>query len=903
MSGTRWHRYLRFWRRDVRADVDDEIRFHFEARIDELVAHGLGPDEARHQASAEFGDVDEIRRGLVEIGDRVARRQERGAWLEALRQDVVYSARALRRTPVVSLTIVATLALGLGVNAAMFSLLDAVFMRPPAGVVHPGEVRRLWAEHTFRDGKQFWPGYDYASYDAMLATLGDQADLFAYTPPWPVAIGDGENPPKAMVSSANTAFFRVLGVHAAKGRLYTADEDRLAAPAHVVVVSDAFWRGRLDADPNVIGKSITFSREIRTSGKSAAYTIIGVTPPRFTGLDLDAVDIWRPIGAELPNDQKPWYRNPNINAFQIGFRLLPGAREGELRRRATIRLRGPGIGWARDTMTVAEFGSIVLARGPGKLESSVQVATRLGGVAIIVLVIACANIVNLLLARAVRRRREIAIRITLGVSRRRLVALLVTESTLLALTAAGTAALATLWAGSLLRRLLMPDIHWADSPLNPRVLVFAAAAALACGLVSGLVPALQVLAPDLTSALKTGSREGSTRSSRLRSALIVVQAALSVMLLVGAALFVRSLGNVEAFDVGYSVNRLAFTRLVNDYADTATKRAQSDRLLAMRERFQRIPGVEAVAYASMRPKYGLQFISYRPDADTLAHKKPDGIYTSVSAGYFGTSGMRILRGRDFRPSPSPADPYEVVVNQAMVDALWPHDNPLGRCIRFERAAPVCATIVGVVQTAIVDQVREDPSPHMYLQLDHMPVPGWGVGDVILRIDPRRMTAALADVRTLLRSEFPNVYSRSTTMAASMEPDYRPWRLGATLFTLFGLLALVVAGVGVYSSVSYGVSQRTHEFGVRIALGATTRNVLAQVLGEGLRTVAVGVIAGVALALAAGHLVASLLYGVAPSDPVAMFVAASFLVSIAAAASLVPAWRAAKADPVTAIRAD
>ncbi len=902
MTASRLYRYLRFWRRDVRADIDDELRFHFEARIEELVAQGATHDAARAQAIIEFGDVEAVRRSLREIGDRVARRKDRGEWFDALRQDVVYSARSLRRTPVVSLTIVVTLALGLGVNAAMFSLLDAIFVRPPTGVARPAEVRRLWVERHFSNGPQFWPGFDYASYDALSATVGDRADLFAYRYPVSSAIGGGEDPPKANVSDATANYFRVLGVRPAMGRFYSPEEDRVDAPAAVVVVSDAFWRSRLDGDPRVLGRTIEIKDGQYGRSTLRRYTIIGVAPARFSGIDLDAVDILRPIGSGMPAGKDPWYRNPRINGFQVGMRLAPDAREGELIQRVTNRLRGPGIDYLRDTAVVAQFGSVVRARGPGKLDSSVQVATRLGGVAIIVLIVACANIVNLLLARAVRRRREIAIRLTLGVSRARLVRLLVTESLLLALVAAVAAAFAALWGGTLLRQLLTPEIHWAESPLNARVVVFAGLAALACGIVAGLVPALQTLSPDLTSALKAGAREGSSRPSRLRSSLVVVQAALSVMLMVGAALFVRSLTNVESFDIGYSVDRLAFVSLANGALDSAARRAQSERLLAMRPRFERIPGVERVAYTSIRPKYGFQFTTYTPDADTLAHKKPAGIYTAVTSGFFAASGTRLLRGHDFSPSPSRAAPYGVIVNQAMADALWPQEDPIGRCIRFEES-PTCATIIGVAQTAMLNEVKEDPSPHMYLQLDHMPIGGWGVGDVVLRVDPGRTTAVLNEMRAMLRTEFPNVYSRSTTMAAAMEPEYRPWRLGATLFTLFGLLALVVAGVGVYSSVSYGVSQRTHEFGVRAALGATTRDVLGQVLREGLRTVSVGVAVGVGLALIAGRLVSSLLYGIKATDPSAMTIAAATLLLIAAIASLVPAWRAAQADPVEALRSE
>lgn len=906
MTASRWYRYLRFWRRDLGADIDDELRFHFEARIEDLVAAGLSPQVARERALQEFGNVEDVRRGLREIDDRVARRRARTEWLDALRQDVVYSARSLYRTPAVSVTIVITLALGLGANAAMFSLLDSIFLRPPPGVVEPGQVRRIWADRSSARGpatrlqppqRYFWRGFDYSSFDAMRTALVGHAELALYQTPLRLPLSDGEDPPTAAVTSASSNYFKVLGVRTEIGRFFSADEDRLDAPARVVVVSDGFWRRQLDADEHVLGRPLVLNGQ--------PYTIIGVAQPRFTGVDLDEVDIWRPLASRFAGASggMPWYRNPNVNGFQILFRLAPSAHESELAQRATAAVRAGRLVFLRDSTTSVRFGSINAARGPGELDSSVQVATRLGGVALVVLIIACANVVNLLLARAVRRRREIAIRLTLGVSRGRLARLLMTESVLLALVAVVAAVLAAMWAGTLLRVLLMPDVHWAESPMNWRVAVFSTVAALVTGGLAGLVPTLQSLSPDLANTLKSGSRQGSTQHSRLRATLIIVQTALSVVLVVGAALFVRSLDNVESLDIGYTVDRLAFVSLRNGSLDTAGQRAQSDRLLALAPRFGRIPGVEKVAYTSTRPRDGIQFTTYFPDADTLSGRKPAGIYTLVSPGFFSATGTRLIRGRDFVEGVGPGDPYSVIVNEAFANALWPRGDALGHCIRFNDLNTPCATIIGVVQTAMLDAIKEDPSPHMYAQMQHSPLRSWGVGDVVLRVDPGRIDAALTEMRAILRTEFPNTYSRSTTMAAAMEPEYRPWRLGATLFTMFGLLALIVAGVGVYSSVSYGVSQRTHEFGVRVALGATTGDVLSHVLADGLRTVGIGVAIGMGLTLAAGRLVASLLYQIKANNPGAMAIAALVLVTIAAFASLIPAWRAAKADPVEALRTE
>src|SRR5689334_5726746 len=252
----RWRRYVRFWRRDIEADVDDELAFHFQSRVAELTERGLRPDEARRQAHEEFGDVDVVRRHLHDIDRRIAKRSDRLEWLAGWRQDLVYSVRSLRRTPGVTLTVILTLALGLGANAAMFTLLNAVFLRPPAGVRQPAEVRRLWTELPFRSGRQFWSGYDYAQYEAVRGALAGRATTTTYFPPSEVKVGRGATSSAAMQSAAPSDFFAFLGVRPALGRFYTSDEDRLGAGQPVVVASYAYWRRALDADASVIGETI-----------------------------------------------------------------------------------------------------------------------------------------------------------------------------------------------------------------------------------------------------------------------------------------------------------------------------------------------------------------------------------------------------------------------------------------------------------------------------------------------------------------------------------------------------------------------------------------------------------------------------------------------------------------------
>ena len=887
----RWRRYLRFWRRDVPADIEDELAFHFQMRIGELTEQGLSPDAARRQALEEFGDVNTVRTSLEAIDQRVARRESRMEWVDSWRQDIAYAARSLRRTPGVTLTIVVTLALGLGANTAMFSLLNAVFLRPPAGVAKPDEVRRVWSEFMFRTGRQFWPGYDYAQYGELRKAIAGLGVATIYQQAEEVKVSRGASAPRALMARAPSDFFSLVGVRPSLGRFFTAEEDRLGKGQRVAVVSHAFWTRALGADTAALGQTIVLGGE--------PYTLIGVAERRFNGVDLSATEVWVPLATVGNIDEKPWWTDYRVNGFQILIRLADGVSDAAVDARATQTLRRPDVRRTGvDSLSVTRVGSIIADRGPGKKTQEVQVATRLGGVALIVLVIACANVVNLLLARAMRRRREIAMRLALGISRGRLARLILTESVLLA-TAAGVAAIiAAHWGGLALRALLLPNVHWAEMPVDWRVLVGALVAVVLAGLAAGVVPAIQSGSTKLTDVLKAGAREGYVRRSRLRSLLVIAQVALSVMLLTGAALFMRSLSNVRSLDLGFDASRLVFARVSFDTKDARRDSLASERFEEAARRMRAAPGVQAAALTAMRPMYGFSFVSYYPDADTVAHAKPLGMYWAVSPEYFATAGTRIIAGSGF-PAGSAATPPSVIVNTAMADALWPGESPLGRCVRFDKADGRCNTIVGVVETARWGKLIEEATPQFYLPLGNMPFPQ-GPRTIAIRTDEAMAPAVVRQLHSVIAEEFPGGEPLIERMSTVLEPHYRPWRLGATLFTLFGVLAGIVAALGVYSTVSYSVSQRTHEFGVRVALGAQFGDVMRHVLGEGLRVVWGGVVVGVALSLLAGRLVAALLYGVTPRDPAALSVVVVTLLAVATVAALVPAWRASRVDPLTAL---
>jgi putative ABC transport system permease protein len=825
------------------------------------------------------------------------------ASLDVLRQDLGYAWRSIRRTPGFTLMVVATLALGIGVNAATFSVLDRIYLRPPAGVVNPEGLRRVWTESFRTEGglPSSHQAMNYPMFRDIARALGDSTRAAVRTR-GTYRFGGTRKGPEVEVHYTSANYFDVLGVRPARGRFYTEEEARPHSGARMIVLSDRFWRSQLSADPSIIGRSVLLD--------TMRHTVIGIAPPAFDGIDLEPTKIWAPIGI-VP--QPRWlngklFESERMYGFHAFVRLDTPEDVSAFERRATPMLRQLNRRqWQNnpDTLMNVQTGSIVEARGPGKPGSELVISSRLTGVAVIVLLIASANVVNLLLARAVRRRREIAVRLALGISRARLMRLLTTETLLLALVAAVAATLVGWWGGNLLRSLLLPEIEWGEAALHWRVVAFTFAVALVAGFVAGIIPAIQFSRPQLTRALKEGARDGMLHRSRLRSGLLVAQAALSVVLLAGAALFVRSLQNVKQMDIGFDVGQTIFAWIAFEPGQSPGEGVVGPVYLDLEQRLSARPGIERVARTGIQPMGGFSFFSFYWGADsseTLTKKFP--VMTAVSQSYFATLGLRMLRGRTFDEGVGAAN--QVVVNDPMARMLWPDRgiDVLGECIRFEKRDAPCHTVVGVVETSRRSTIIEEPAPQYYLALGVPQTKTWGAGgSLIVRASPGANVAAIREVGTALRQAFPAGDPVIQSMSDDLDSQYRPWRLGATLFTGFGLLALLVALIGIYSSVSYAVNQRTHEFGVRIALGARLRDVLNQVVGEGLRVIAVGVVIGVMLALAAGRLVSAMLFGVQPTDPSAMLLASCTLLIVAVLAALVPAARAARVDPVTALRAE
>lgn len=864
-------------------EVEREIRFHLDREAMQNQGLGLGERDAQDAARRQFGNVTYVREEV--------RRMSGQEWIDRLKQDFSYAARGLRHSPGFTAAVVLTLGLGLGVNAAMFTFLDRVFVKPPAGVVAPHEIRRLYAGLYRKDepnARWFVPYLWYPQIREIRRGMDSSVVLGLFeeqTDSASVTVGDATS--WVQRGWASTDYFRVLGVRPQLGRFFDAAEDDIANPASVAIITHAMWQRTFNSDPAVVGKTFRI--------KYRPVTVVGVAPEGFSGIDLSRTDFWMPIGnVGTPVRGMPWYETYNGD-MSIVTRFADAAAE---QRFLDVASRAAPVGKVQyfgDSTAEVKSGPIMASVGPGKAAKEESIALRLGGVAMIVLLITLANVSNLLLVRATRREREIAIRRALGVSRGRLFEQLLSESLLLAVIGGAVALLLAFWVGAALRGLLLPEVKWATGVLDLRVVGFAGVAAIATGLLVGLAPAVHAWKPDLLSTLRAGGKSGAYRRSHLRNGLLVAQAALSVVLLVGSGLFVRSLRNVRSVDLGFDFERTHVLRVVADTGSLAKDMTAA--MPDLLERIGRIPGIESVAAASQGPMLGVSFSQlFLPGHDSLplVFGRRSAGQKTVTPGYFRTVGQRVLAGREFVKGDAPS----IIVSEPMAKAYWPGESPLGKCLVLGPQNGPCLPVIGVVaKTNQMQIVEDDPIAQYYTN-------GTTTPTVVMRIPPGRRDAILTMVTSEVRRLVPRaIVVRVRPMEEIFGSSLRPWKLGATLFTAMGVLALIVAGIGVYSVIAYATSQRANEMGIRIALGARVQDIARLVVTGGLQVIGIGILLGVALAYAGGKLVASLLYGISPRDPAVMTIAALILGLIGIAACMIPALRASRVDPVEALRAD
>lgn len=883
---------LRVWLRAERyaEEQREEVEFHLALeRMHQQQAGAEAPD-AVYAARRRFGNAGYYR--------EESRRAAGLASIDRLTQDLRYTWRGLRRAPGVAIAVILTFALGVGANAAIFSFLDRVLFRPPAGLADPARTHRLYVPIPGRGGEPF--ASDRFSYEAFRA-MRDAARGYARvgatvrSDSSALRFANREVPVRRAFVTAD--FLPLLVDRPARGRFFTPDEDDLDSPAPVAVISHALWQRAFAGAPDAVGRTVETGDRF--------LTIIGVAPRGFTGPELGAQDVWIPASAapHYGPQRGPWYAS---GAVYIGIvsRVEHGVDPAQARARLdqayklTYRRQSPA-----DTLRTILMESIIENRGPGAKPQEVAISVRLAGVALVVLLIACANVANLLLARAARRRREIAVRLALGVSRGRLLAQVLTESLALALVGAAAALVVAAVAGSMLRTQLMPRVQWGDAVLDARVIWFALLLALACGLLAGLAPALAAARGQVLEALKGGAREGVAQGTRLRRALLIAQAALSVVLLVGAGLFLRSLRNVRAIDIGFDAERVVVGSVF--FPDQQPHPELGEALVTLAERLRSLPEVEGIALARAAPltmTYSMPVAVPGRDSAFLARLDvPDLIVASPE--YFAVTGTRIVEGRPFGAADREGAPAVAIVSETMARTIWPGESVLGKCVVYHKVSNPCNTIVGVAEDSRLWSLIKPPSMQYFLPLAQRTGPN-ATGQprvIMVRTAPREATAVARSMHGELRRLLPDAIPEVSSLYARLEPQLRPWRLGASLFTVFALLALLVAAVGVYGVISYLFSQRAHELGVRMALGARSADVVRLVLGSGIRVIGVGVAAGALIALATGRLLESLLYGVSARDPLTLIAAPLVLLVIGIAATLPAAWRATRVDPVAVLR--
>ena len=890
-------------RRDVsRRDVDAEVALHIDLRVQQLVSQGLTPDLARQEAQRRFGSTQALQ-SLEQMAHWRDRRMSFRDWLDTVAQDIRYALRGLRREPAFTGFAIATLALGIGANAAMFGVVDRLLVRGPDHVRDPERLVRFTATLTRSGvGEVTHATLGYVMYDNLLKSGSPIFEGYAaYTSDGQFTLGRGRESRQIAGGAATADFFAILGVRAARGRFFLPDEDDTSNPQPVVVLGDALWRSQFNADPAILGKTVHINGD--------PLTVVGIAPRGFTGVQLNRVDAWIPMSLASKNVTDNWPRAWSAQWLYVIGRLKPGisldAAGSEANRVYQVTYDGrPTWRFARARMGATP----IHFTASGTESTEVSVAKWLVGVTLVVLLIACSNVANLLLSRAIRRRAEVGVRMALGAGRKRVARLFVTESLVIA-TLGGLAALAVATGiAMLVRKALLTNVEWTSSPVSLRVLTVSFVVTMIVGLLVGIAPAAQAARGSLHSAIQQGRAQG--RRWRAGSWPTVLQAALTACLLIGAGLFVRSLHEARTMPLGFESDRILVVNIVfaglsdatfEQYIANRARRNEAWRQAL--ERLQRRPDIDKAALAVGSPfgnAFGVDL--FVPGFDSIPKLEGGGPFISaVSADYFATVGTRLIRGRTFLPTEGAATERITIVNETMARTLWPQQDALTKCMRISADTMPCARVVGIVEDARRSNLREAPAMQYYIPLGQEV----GFGGTVLMVRPRSTPSQFAPTATQAIYEVGAIVDRVQTwpLRERIDPLLRPWKLGATIFTMGGLLALVVAALGLYSVMSYSVAQRTHEMGVRIALGAKSQTIISMIVRQGMLLAAIGVAAGILVAILAGGRLESLLFNTSPRDVTIIGTAALVLIMSAAAASFWPALRAGRVDPIRALKSD
>jgi putative ABC transport system permease protein len=884
-------RSFRFPRRSaaqVAADVEEELRFHLDMVAAELADAGWPREEARVEARRRFGDLDATRaycRALDASKERQMKWMER---LAELGQDLRFAGRQLLQSPGFTLVAVVTLALGIGATTAIFSVVDGVVLRP---LPFAAPERLVRAYFLAPDGARHG-AFSVANFRDWRAASHTLADATSWHGGTLNLSGGGSEPERLQASWVSANYFKVLGIRPLSGRTFAPGEDRPAAP-HVAVISEQLWRQRFGADPGLVGRSLTLNGE--------PYALVGILRK---GVQLPSTaDVWVPL-VFSPDES----RNRGAVFFGAFARLAPGATAEQAAAEADVVGRRLAQQYPEDNASY--FHSMTVTPLQESMVGDVRkkLLLLLGAVGL-VLLIACANVANLLLVRAAAREGEIAVRVALGAGRARIVRQLLTESLVLALAGGAAGVALAAWATRALIALGPRGIPRLDQVgLDGTTLLFALGISLLTGLVFGLAPALQTSRTDLAAVIREGSRGSQGRGgTRARGALVVVETALAVVLLAGAGLLIRSFQRLQEVDPGFRSERVTAFNLElpeSRYSDPPKLRQLMAGLL---ERLRALPGVDS-AGATV---YGMPFAGNVNVLDfTVAGRPPlpVGHDESMRVGivtpdYFRTLGIRVVRGRAFTPRDRDGAPQVVMINEAAVRTFFPGEEPLGKRIDLGMSVDKVrqgGEIVGVVADFKQDALEQKSEPQLFVPYEQLPMESLAVV-VRSTADPRAVAAAIQGKVRELDADLPVYGLQPVTelvAAATSQPRFYMLLLGG-----FAGIALVLAAVGIYGVIAYAARQRTQEIGIRMALGASRDRVLRMVVGQGLALALAGAAAGLAGAFLAARGLRSLLYEVSASDPLTYAGVAAVLLAVAALASYLPARRAARTEPQLALRGE
>ncbi|HWH51933.1 MAG TPA: ABC transporter permease [Gemmatimonadaceae bacterium] len=878
----------RFWKRSVQDEVDSELAFHVEMRTRELVTRGCEPGAARAAALARFGDLGAVNAECRDIANHRERDMRRTEYLTELFSDVRFALRQLGRARAFTVVAACTLALGVGATTAIFSAVEAVSLRP-FPYAHADRLVFGFTHWSFGDGDV--SAGDFDAWRQQTTTLEDLT-AFQFLG---MTVSSGSSPDRVVGAAASASAAALYGVKPKLGRWFAASEEQPGR--NVAVLSEGYWRRAMAADSAVVGRTLVLN--------GAPYTIIGVMPAQFDPSDSQE-QLWVPL--QWTAAQRGDHDNRSLT---VVARRRPAVSIAAAQREMDAISKRLAASFpqtnAMATGLIRDFSTTIVG------DYRTRLFVLLGAVGC-VLLIACGNVANLLLARGSARAKEIAVRSAIGAGRGRIVRQLLTESLVLSLLAT-VLGVGLAWVGI---RLLVGTApggipRLAEAGIDGGVLGFALFISVISSLVFGLVPALRAVRPNLQLALREGGRfaVASARDS-VRTMLVVAEVTVAVTLLAGAGLLIRSAVYLDRVDPGFAPRGVLAARIamppVSDSGSATLRTREFERILnEVRAR----PGVGAAALTSSVP--------FAAGGNTSNGLVPEGRSTDqanridarirvVTPGYFATMGIRLLRGHDFAATDVRGADRVMIISEALAKRAWPNENPIGkrvRCCESTPTDPMWKTVIGVARDVRSGGPATDVYPEFYLPLEQMPLEAWSWINSSLSVVARAPTGDAASLSPVVRSAVLSVdptlpVFRVVTLDVALRQTLAESRFHLLLLTALGAIGLLLAAAGIYSVISYFVALRGPEIGVRVALGATPGDVVRMLTWQGLRPVLVGAVVGVGVAMWAGQLLRGSLFGVQPDDPITILFVTAALVVVALLAILVPARRALAVDPSAAL---